>query len=235
MDDGCEMDYSERNTRNFCNRYTNVFQGVSVQPIYGGPVYIFRNVIYNIIIEPFKMHSNPSGALMFHNTTVKEGDPLLLWTPLPVHNCVYRNNLFVGAAGKEGKYAYDCDPPMVDCDYDYDGFAGGPWKAFLKWNKATYRTLDDAKARSPVEKHAVLVDALTVFASGLKAPDTHNTLFPNSSIDLRLKAGTAAIDAGEVLPGFNDDFKGKAPDLGAYELGSDLPQYGPRPEKAGKP
>jgi hypothetical protein len=39
------------------------------------------------------------------------------------------------------------------------------------------------------------------------------------------------VDAGEVLPGFNDGFTGKAPDIGAYELGQELPQYGPRPEK----
>ena len=62
-DDGSEMDYSERNTRNFLNRYTNVFQGVSVQPIFGGPVYIFRNVLYNVVMEPFKMHNSPSGAV----------------------------------------------------------------------------------------------------------------------------------------------------------------------------
>ena len=43
--------------------------------------------------------------------------------------------------------------------------------------------------------------------------------------------GAMTIDAGEVLPGFNDGFKGKAPDLGAYELGEELPHYGPRPEK----
>jgi len=45
-----------------------------------------------------------------------------------------------------------------------------------------------------------------------------------------LKAGSAAIDAGEVLPGFNDGFAGKAPDLGAYEFGSSLPVYGIRPD-----
>jgi hypothetical protein len=50
-------------------------------------------------------------------------------------------------------------------------------------------------------------------------------------VDLRLKAGSAAIDAGEPLPGFNDGFAGKGPDLGAYEVGQEIPLYGPRPEK----
>jgi hypothetical protein len=158
MDDGAEMDYSERNTRNFCNRYTNVFQGISEQPIFGGPTYIFRNVVYNIVIEPFKLHSQPSGALIFHNTTVREGDPLILWTPLTVHNCVSRNNLFIGTAGKTGQRAYDCDAPMVDCDFDYDGFGGGPWKEFLKWNGVAYRTLRQRPQGPGVQQDAVRLE-----------------------------------------------------------------------------
>ena len=39
------------------------------------------------------------------------------------------------------------------------------------------------------------------------------------------------IDAGQVLPGLNNGFKGGAPDIGAFELGSELPHYGPRLEK----
>jgi hypothetical protein len=31
-----------------------------------------------------------------------------------------------------------------------------------------------------------------------------------------------------LLPSINDDFTGKAPDLGAYELDRPLPAYGPR-------
>jgi len=57
-----------------------------------------------------------------------------------------------------------------------------------------------------------------------------NDVIP-AKIDLRLKEGSAAVDAGEVLPNINDGFAGKVPDLGAYELGADLPPYGPRPEK----
>ncbi len=44
------------------------------------------------------------------------------------------------------------------------------------------------------------------------------TQFP-TDLDLRLKTGSAAINSGARLPGINDDFKGDAPDLGAYELG----------------
>ena len=72
-DDGIEMDYSERNTRCFFNRMTNVFQGISMQPVFGGPVYVFRNVMDNVAVEPFKLHNSPSGCLIFHNTSREEG------------------------------------------------------------------------------------------------------------------------------------------------------------------
>ena len=47
-------------------------------------------------------------------------------------------------------------------------------------------------------------------------------------VDLRLNPTSSAIDAGAVLPGLNDGFRGRRPDLAAYELGEPLPQYGPR-------
>jgi hypothetical protein len=37
--------------------------------------------------------------------------------------------------------------------------------------------------------------------------------------DFRLKAGSPCIDAGTVIPGITDGFKGSAPDIGAYEYG----------------
>ena len=228
LDDGSEMDFSDRNNRNFCNRYTNMHQGISVQPIFGGPVYIFRNALYNIQVEPFKMHNSPSGGVFIHNTIVKDKGPLLLYTPAEVHNIFYRNNLFVGRNASQG---YDCDPQMVNCDMDYDGFAGGPFRNFLKFNRKSYRTAADARAGAPVYRHATVIDGDNIFAGGLRAPTDYLKQYDSKLNDLRLRPGTPAIDAGEALPNFSDGFSGKAPDLGAYELGAPLPQYGPRPEK----
>jgi hypothetical protein len=223
-DDGMEMDYSERNTRCFLNRCTNVFQGISVQPIFGGPAYVFRNALFNVAAEPFKMHNSPSGALFYHNTCVKRGMPLFVSTQEKVHHCISRNNLFTGTAAG---YAFEMGPPTEGCDFDYDGFAGGPWKLFLKWNGERYATLADVREKAPVYRHATFVDAASLFATGLLPPADEKKTQPAS--DLRLKPGTAAIDAGEILPGINDGFAGKAPDLGAYEAGEPLPHYGPRP------
>jgi len=227
-DDGIEMDYSERNTRCFNNRFTNVFQGISEQPVYGGPVYIFRNALYNVCLETFKMHNSPSGALMFHNTSVKKGMPLVLMTGEKVRNSIYRNNLFIGTAAN---YAYESSAPMDECDFDYDGFGGGPWRMFLKWCGTRYSTIDETRAKAPVYKHVVAVDPASAFASGLKPPEDEKSQCAISVNDLRLKDGSAALDAGILLPGVNAGFAGKAPDLGAYEFGVELPHYGPRPVK----
>jgi hypothetical protein len=54
-------------------------------------------------------------------------------------------------------------------------------------------------------------------------------LYRPEDFDFSLKANSAAIDAGAVLPGVTDGYTGRAPDLGALEFGLPLPTYGPRP------
>jgi len=54
-------------------------------------------------------------------------------------------------------------------------------------------------------------------------------LYKAEDSDFRLKPGSAAVDKGVALPNITDGFAGKAPDLGALELGQAPPRYGPRP------
>jgi hypothetical protein len=76
-------------------------------------------------------------------------------------------------------------------------------------------------------KHAALLGATNLFASGARPPADIARQAPNT-FDLRLFPGTRAVDAGQPLDGLNDGYHGKAPDQGAYELGDPLPHYGPR-------
>jgi hypothetical protein len=51
--------------------------------------------------------------------------------------------------------------------------------------------------------------------------------------DFMPTADSPAIDqAVDILPNINDEYRGKAPDLGAIEFGKPLPHYGPRTGKA---
>jgi hypothetical protein len=56
---------------------------------------------------------------------------------------------------------------------------------------------------------------------------------PLPVLDLRLRPGSKAVDAGLAFPNLTDGFAGPAPDLGAIELGAAQPSYGPR-KAAGK-
>jgi hypothetical protein len=225
FDDGAEMDGSDRNTRCFENRFTNVLCGISFQPIYGGPVYAFRNVIYNIRNEPFKLHNSPSGAVIVHNTTVRSGPALHVSTSAAFSSCYSRNNLFIGTSGR----AFDCSPQTTGCDFDYDGFAGWSGDVFLKWNGEKYASPSEVRAKALIERHVVSLDPASIFAADTTAPKDELLVYDRRKIDLRLRQGGPAANAGTVLPGFNDGFRGSAPDLGAYEIGDAPPHYGPRP------
>jgi hypothetical protein len=228
-DDGIEMDYSERNTRCFENRLTNVYQGISLQPVHGGPVYVFRNTIYNLVVETFKLHNQPAGGVLYHNTSVKVGMPLVLYSSgVSVYDTRSRNNLLIGTTGN---YAFEATAKMVRCDYDHDAF-GGTWTLFLKWNGVRYKSIEEVRKSAPVYKNVVRVDPASVFQSGLRAPASSATQFPVSVHDTRLRPSGAAIDAGDRIAGINDGFTGKAPDIGAHELGAPVPHYGPRPVRA---
>ena len=64
----------------------------------------------------------------------------------------------------------------------------------------------------------------------LDARDVRNVqkLYKMEDLDFRLKAGSAAVDKGKLIPQVTDGYAGEAPDLGAVELGQPLPHYGPR-------
>ena len=138
---------------------------------------------------------------MLHNTVLKTGRPVAISTPEEIRNCLSRNNLFVGTAAP---YAFESSAPMTSCDYDHDAFAGGPFASALKWNGKRYRTPEDVRANAPVYKHMLLIDAAKTFASGATPPDSVEK--QAQPADLRLSPNSAAIDAAQPLPGFNDTF-----------------------------
>jgi hypothetical protein len=58
--------------------------------------------------------------------------------------------------------------------------------------------------------------------------DIREVLRDPDNLDFRPRKGSSLVDAGEVIAGINDEFVGKAPDIGAYEYGADsywIPGY----------
>ncbi|MCP4428469.1 MAG: hypothetical protein GY803_28630, partial [Chloroflexi bacterium] len=98
----------------------------------------------------------------------------------------------------------------------------------FKWGGSNrYPDLASFQAATGLETHALRIDRDSCFET-FNVPTAPPAPVPLQFMTLR--ADCNAVDAGISLPNINDDYLGGAPDLGAYEVGADLPQYGPRNE-----
>ena len=232
-DDAIEADSAMGNVRVFRNRIKNCFDGISAQPNLGGPSYYVRNVMYNVLYSPFKFHNGTVGDVALHNTVVKCGDGFGCYAGETWSRAFLRNNIFIGGTGGGTYGGYgngsgrvlDLADADATCSFDYDGLGSiGTGKFEGKIGTTRFASVA-AMQSSTTEVHGLQVD-MSVFASQVTFPST--PFPPPATPDLRLAAGSAAVDKGVVIAGINDGFLGTAPDLGAYELGDALPVYGPR-------
>jgi hypothetical protein len=241
MADNCiEADGGARNIRVFENRCLNSAQGAfSAQPTFGGPLYFYRNLVYQAITGgPLKFIDTPAGVLVYQNTFIGQGRLMR-----PASNVHFRNNLFLG----DGYL----DPVFNLATYtnystsDYNGFRPNPGVTdAFEWNSPAFemtanyekdpiarrfKSFQEYSEAAHQDRHSVLID-YDVFVN-VKPPDKSDPqrLYKPEELDFRLKPGSRAVDAGVSLPSITDDFTGQAPDLGAYELDRPVPHYGPRP------
>jgi hypothetical protein len=229
-DDFIETDGGVHNIRVMRNRGVNAAQcGLSAQPVYGGPAYFIRNVIYHVPTGcGLKFNVKPAGMVLYHNTLVSEALPGDLFA-----NTHARNNLFLGTGAKRPVFRFANATAYSSYDYNGYGLNAGAAHQF-EWSApgAGMRRLAsvaELRAATGQEAHGIEVD-YGIFA-GLRPPDPAkpHAVYEARELDFRLAPGGRAVDAGVGLAGVNDGYAGKAPDLGAYEVGAALPHYGPRP------
>ncbi|MES1260249.1 MAG: hypothetical protein ABUS49_00840 [Acidobacteriota bacterium] len=234
-DNGVELDGSEGNTRALRNRFMNTFATLSVQPVHGGPSYILRNVVVNVMNEQLKFHAlayyppeEPSGVLVYHNTFVSPpSTELNLQTTATSHYFEIENNLFI-APPYSGPDAVDWTGGIDQGVFDYNGYyPDGIFRFNNPLLGGYFRQANLASLQGVgMEPHGLIAGG-PLFASGLTAPNTYLGLM--APADASLAAGSVALDAGRVLPNINDNYQGAGPDLGALERGCPAPVYGPRP------
>ncbi len=130
--------------------------------------------------------------------------------------------------GSKNAFAWN-SPPFDEVRNFYPAHKAEGAPAGVPLVQRVFPTLKAYAAATGQDRHSRVVDT-DIFVNG-PVPDftdvTH--VVPIDSVDLRLRKGGAAIDAGMVLPNITDGYTGRAPDLGAYEYGVPLPHYGPRP------
>lgn len=242
-DDFIEADGGVRNIRVYRNRGVNAFHGgYSSQPIFGGPVYFFRNLLYHVQSGvAFKLDARPAGLLMYHNTLIGEQS-----VRSPNGNAHWRNNLFLGRdtpnrgimtwANATAVYSSDYNGfrPNKGVSAQYNWLAPARPGQSLYANKPedwkSFASLAELRAATGQEQSGIEVDfgIFERMAPPSPSPAGRHAVYHAMDLDFRLKAGGKAIDAGVRLPTINDDFTGAAPDLGALEHAQPLPHYGPR-------
>jgi len=238
LDNCIEADGGARNIRVFRNRCFNSAGGaLSSEPTLGGPVYFYENVVVNTPTGGPLRHVNTSaGLLVYQNTFIGEV------RVGPTSNEHFLNNLVFGTNSPAPVFAYSTFTNYSTSDYNgfrpnatgSDAFEWSSPPANVRVdykNNPTSRSFKTLRAYSDAtgqDKHSLLVD-YDVFLRA-QIPDKSNLqrVYWWGDNDLRLKPGSAPIDAGTVIPTITDGFAGRAPDLGAYELNEALPVYGPR-------
>lgn len=237
-DDFIETDgnmYNTRVMRNYCINAAG--HGLSTQTYFGGPAYFIRNIVYHVP-KITKQAADPSGILYYHNTfAAKTIEPNRLSS-----NYHFRNNLILGWLA--GEPIFDASTYTNYSSSDYNGFcpnADAPYS--FAWNSPPFEVLKDYKKpliqrkfktlaefsqTTGQDRHSILVD-YDVFQK-VKRADLKNILriYKAEELDFQLRLNSSPVDAGCILSNVNEDFEGKAPDLGALEAGQPVPVYGPR-------
>ena len=232
MDDNCiEADGAAYNVRIFRNRcFNHGHRALSAQPMFGGPVYYIRNLVYHAPEGgAVKTSSNPAGVVVYHNTLIAP----VRWMLDAMSNAHFRNNLILGRS--ESPEIFSIDTFTNYSSSDYNGFRPNPEAEFsFDWisppfstsrglhrqaRERRFKTLQEYSEATGQDAHSVLVD-YDVFEK-VVAPDFDDPrkLYKPADFDFRLRAGAVAVDAGVRLPNVNDDMAGRAPDLAPTSWG----------------
>ena len=243
VDDNCiEADAGAQNFRIIENRCFNMaHRALSTQPALGGPIYFIRNIVYHAPEGgALKMTANSAGVLVYNNTFLSEVHQMG-----PASNLHFRNNLVLAQGAWPEVFSIETFTPWSTSDYNGFSASAAAGGSLFGWaapadGVATYdsraarpvQSFSDLKtysARTGQDTHSRMIDWSIFRNAGPPAKDDPTRLYRPEDYDFTLAAGSAAIDAGTVLPGVTDGFTGRAPDLGALESGRVVPVYGPRP------
>jgi hypothetical protein len=256
VEDNCiEADGGAYNIRIMRNRcFNHGHRALSVQPLFGGPVYFIRNLVYHAPEGgAVKLTATSSGIVFYHNTLIAPVKPMLG----AISNVHFRNNLILGRSETPEVFAIETYTNYSSSDYN--GFRPNEGADFsFQWmsppfgtmaayaakpglspqerirqeagsrEDRRFKTLKEFSEATGQDRHSIIVDYDVFRKVAPPDPNDPRVLYKPADFDFQLRPASVAVDAGVRLPNINDGFTGKAPDLGAYEIGQALPHYGPR-------
>jgi len=186
-----------------------------------GPLYIFRNVLGESRIS----HQDPSGGMMiktgmyyltingervstglgcrfiFHNSALQPKGGLDVFSSHELHNAVSRNNIFYS---RGRTYPRDSGAPPNDFRNDLTG-------SYLRGGLVRSMFLSSQRLEW------FLAPTMNRIQWGRIEYTRNGTDF--AIPDPLVQVANPALDRGVRLPGFNDEYTGAAPDIGAFETG----------------
>ncbi len=203
-DDPMEPEGTCINNRYYLNTAVRSHQGISLCPITMGPVYVFKNLFYDFTAGGFKVSNKSKGEVYCYFNTVHTAAPKKngMGSSGPWDNMHWRNNIIMAT-----RYTVEDYTPKPKSTWDYNCHFSTMDGVLMKIENKRYKTIKE------------VADAKGWERNGINA----NPLFVNAvAEDFHLKPASPCIDKGVAIPGLYLAVKGKAPDMGCFELGSDL-------------
>ena len=234
-DDAIECEGANMNVRIWGNYTHRYFNAIAIACTSKGPLYIYKNVLG----ESRKGQSNNQGGsiikigernefgggrkYVFHNTALQPNGAVNAFSSHVNPNCVTRNNIF----DVSGRFASNKEKEPIS-DYDYDYFSGNSYGLEKEPNAIEFGTTPSGTklyvASYKLEFYPRLWINSIIWG---KQPINYGdeTIIITDPV---VQIENPLIDSGVLLPGFNDDFEGQAPDLGAFEVGALPLEFGRR-------
>ena len=234
-DDAIEVEGANINVRIWGNYAHKYFNGIATASTTFGPLYIFRNVFGESrtgqrnsqggsFIKTGEREPFAGGRkFVFHNTALQPDGAFHAFTSHVNPNCITRNNIF----DVPGRLATDAQKEPAS-DYDYDYFSGIVRGTALEKNGIKFGTTPSGTRLFAGSHKLEFYPVRTINSIKWGA---HPYEFGDRKVNITdpvLWVKNPLIDSGIIIPGFNDDFKGPAPDLGAFEIGNPPLQFGRR-------
>jgi hypothetical protein len=228
-DDGIESEGANMNVRIWGNYIYRVYQHVATASTSRGPLYVFRNVFgvsRKTQVDPIGGSMIKTGGrdefsggrkFIFHNTALQPRGAFSVFSGHADPNTVTRNHIFV-CPGRLAS-SQEVENPG---EYDFDFYCGNEKGRASEKNgvrgKMAYLPSHYLEFYPAPVVNRVQFGKIPINAGGktLEITDPVVTV-PNP-----------VIDGGTRLPNFNDDFSGRAPDIGAFEVGRPPIRFGRR-------